>query len=183
MNRKKLTVKYHLKDGNAKLQEVCKGFFLTTLGYKTTNDRFVHYTLNNTKKGDIGSPSDQRGKQPSKNKGPHEEIIQHIETFHPTDSHYRREHAPNVRYLPSDVNVVLMHGDFIKKHPEFKGRVSYDLYRRIVSEQQISFALLGHEECEKCEEFKLHGHKKDGLEATCDVCKVWETHQDLFVAV
>lgn len=75
-----------------------------------------------------------------------------------------------------------MRGDFIKKHPEFKGWVSYDLYRRIVSEQYISFALLGHEEFEKCEEFKLHGHKKDDLEATSDVCKVWETHQDLFVA-
>lgn len=63
-------------------------FSYATLGYKTTNDRFVHYTLNNTKKGGIGSPTDERGKQPSKNKGPHEEINQHIETFHPTISHY-----------------------------------------------------------------------------------------------
>ena len=42
----------------------------------------------------------------------------HVETFGPCISHYRREHAPNKRYLPSDVTIDLMHKDFKLKHPE-----------------------------------------------------------------
>jgi len=54
-------------------------------------------------------------------------INEHIESFHPTISHYRREHAPNVRYLPSDVNIVMIYQDFIIKHPN--QNISYKLYR------------------------------------------------------
>lgn len=180
--RRKLSIKYRFKDVNDQEHEVCKKFFLTTLGYKPNNDRFVHYTLTNTSQGNITPPPDRRGKQPSKNKGPQQEIIMHIESFHPIISHYRREHAPNVRYLPSDVNIVLMHGDFLQKFPEYKNRVSYDLYRRIVKEQHISFAQLGHEECEKCEKFSLHDHTKDALDPNCETCVKWEQHHDLVVA-
>lgn len=179
--RRSLSIKYYLKDDNDVPYKVCKGFFLTTLGYKKTNDRFVHYTLTNTPKGVLTPLRDKRGKQPSTRKGPHDKIIQHIESFHPTISHYRREHAPNVRYLPSDINIVLMHNDFLEKFPEFKGSVSYDLYRRIVAEQHVSFAQLGHEECEKCEQFALHEHKKESLDPTCDNCQQWKIHNELVI--
>lgn len=179
--RRSLSIKYYLKDDDDTSHEVCKSFFLTTLGYKKNNDRFVHYTLTNTPKGALTPPSDKRGKQPSKNKGPLDQIIQHIETFQPTISHYRREHAPNVRYLPGNVNIVLMHNDFLQKYPVFKGRVSYDLYRRTVKEQHISFAQLGHEECEKCEEFKLHGHTKENFIEGCNQCEMFKIHNELFI--
>ena len=39
-----------------------------------------------------------------------------IEGFHPTTSHYRREHAPNRRYLPSDINTAFMHKDFLENN-------------------------------------------------------------------
>lgn len=117
-----------------------------------------------------------RGRQPSVNKGPHEVIINHIETFNP---HYRREHAPLTRYLPSDLDITLMHGDFIAKHPNFKSCVSHELYRRILKEQQISFARLGHEECEACETFTLHDHNKDNLDDTCEICNSWKFYDKL----
>ncbi|KAK9736201.1 hypothetical protein QE152_g12718 [Popillia japonica] len=172
--RRSLSIRYYLKDASDIRHEVSKSF--TTLGFKKTNDRFVHYTLTSTPTGALTPPSDRRGKQPSVNKGPNEKIIQHIESFHLMISHYRREHAPNVRYLPGDINIALMHSDFLDKSPEFKGRVSYDLYDK---EQHISFAQLGHEECEKCEQFTLHGHKQENLDPTCDICEQWNIHNEL----
>ncbi|KAF0712469.1 Uncharacterized protein FWK35_00029263, partial [Aphis craccivora] len=89
-------------------------------------------------------------------------VSEHIETYHPTISHYRREHAPNTRYLPSNINVTMMHQDFIEKYPEHS--ISYDFYKG----KKISLANLGHEECESCEKFKLHGHNKESIEEDCD---------------
>lgn len=43
---------------------------------------------------------------------------------------------------------------------------------------RISFALLGHEECEDCEGFKLHGHLEENLQPDCEQCQIWKTHID-----
>ena len=42
----------------------------------------------------------------------------------------------------------------------------------------ISFATLGQEECDKCEEFRLHNpqHRSDSLSDGCDVCQNWNKH-------
>jgi len=40
--------------------------------------------------------------------------MDHIESFNPTISHYHREHAPNIRYLPTDVTITFMHQHFIE---------------------------------------------------------------------
>lgn len=71
----------------------------------------------------------------------------HINSFNPCISHYRREHAPNRLYLPSDVTITMMHKQFNIKYPQFK--VSFELYRTVVKDMNISFARLGHEECEQ----------------------------------
>lgn len=57
----------------------------------------------------------------------------HIELFHPTISHYRLEHAPNIRYLPSDINIKLMHEDFNEKCPDIQ--ISYEFYRLKLKEK------------------------------------------------
>lgn len=73
--------------------------------------------------------------------------MDHIETFNPTISHYRREHAPNVRYLPSDVTITFIYQHFIKKFPESdRNYILYEYYRCKVKEKNISFAQLGHEQ-------------------------------------
>ena len=36
-------------------------------------------------------------------------IIDHIESYHPSVSHYRRKHAPLRRYLPSRMTVAEIH--------------------------------------------------------------------------
>lgn len=89
--------------------------------------------------------------------------------------YYRRSHAPNMRYLPSELTK-LMHKDFLKKHPEHE--ISYETYRSIVAGMNISFTKLGHEECEVCEKFMLHNpnHNKENLNNDCDECKNWSIH-------
>ena len=93
---RKNSFSYFLMTESGKLLEVCKGFFLTTLGFKPTNDRFVHDTLKVQDKSTILPVfNDGRGKAPSVKRSPWELVDEHIESFHPVISHYRREHAPN----------------------------------------------------------------------------------------
>lgn len=66
-----------------------------------------------------------RGKLRIKNVIEGDEINAHIESFNPQITHYRRERAPNRLYLPSDINMVLMHNDFKEKHPQIN--VSYNI--------------------------------------------------------
>ena len=145
-SRRGKTVNYFMKtETDSTPVAVCKVFFLSTLGFKPTNDCFVHQALKGVSSGSITPKSDGRGKTPAKNKIEREIIRTHIESFHPCISHYRREHAPNMRYLPSDISINSMYDDFKLRH----GRTcSYDLYRMVVKEMRISFTKLGHEECE-----------------------------------
>ncbi|XP_050306918.1 uncharacterized protein LOC126743745 [Anthonomus grandis grandis] len=93
-------------------------------------------------------------------------------------SHYRREHAPLRKYLPSDITITQMHKYFIEKHNNVD--CSYYTYRAFVRDRmKISFAKLGHEECEQCEVFGQHDltHTKNSLDLDkCDICKKWNAH-------
>jgi hypothetical protein len=69
-----------------------------------------------------------------------------------------------------------MHNDFTDKHTDII--CSYDLYRKVVKEMNISFTKLGNEECEQCEEFSIHNvsHSKENFSAACDICQKWQKH-------
>ncbi|KAG5875801.1 hypothetical protein JTB14_016817 [Gonioctena quinquepunctata] len=98
----------------------------------------------------------------SKKKIDYDSVDDRIESFQPFISHYRREHAPNRRYLPSDISISVMFEKFKSQYPEMK--VSYEAYRSRIEAKNISFASLGHEECEQCGEFNLHDHQKQYLQ-------------------
>lgn len=150
------------------------------MGYKRSNDWAIQSFLIKKEQSTINNLSqprpDGRGRRSSEKKIDTKFIEEHIESFHPTISHYRREHAPNRRYLPSDINATFMHKDFLEKYPQ--NMCSYEVYRKVIKQKNISFAQLGHEECELCEEFKLHNpqHKSETLEPDCEECKKWNTH-------
>lgn len=150
-------------------------FFLQTLGYKATNDRIIQNVLT-TAVNHITPKRDMRGKKSPPFKCDRSKLRLHIMSFRPSISHYRREHAPKRRYLPSDVCVALMHTDFKEKHPDIK--CSYDVYRTAVKELNISFTKLGHEECELCESFNEHEHTKETLDADCGMCNLYISHID-----
>lgn len=173
--RKKVSYSYSLKDVLGTKYGVCKTFFLTTLGYKSSNDKTLHTALANSND-TVAPPVDKRLGATPHNKIESTPINEHIMSFEPSISHYRREHAPNRLYLPSDLTISAMHKDFLEKNPSCK--VSYDKYREVVAELNISFVKLGHEECEDCEEFRLHDdtHTKENLKEDCLGCTKWKSH-------
>lgn len=158
---------------------VCKTFFLTTLGFHPKNDKVIFNVLHTdvplSDNIQLQPAKDGRGKASPPSKIDRSKILEHIERFNPTISHYRREHAPNVRYLPNDLTITMMYHFFKEEFPNFK--VSYETYRKILSEENIHFTKLGHEECEICEIHKFHlsDHSKE-LDDTCDECKKWLIH-------
>lgn len=169
--RRSTTNHYCFKNDQGKCVRVCKTFFLTTLGYRKSNDKILQ---NLCKETNISPSSDKRKGREPKNKLDHTVIQKHIESFEPTIAHYRREHAPNRRYLPSDLTVTQMHTDFIRNYPGFK--CSYELYRSEVAKLNISFVKLGHEECEMCEHFNIHPHNKENMQHNCEDCQKWQVH-------
>ncbi|CAH1998862.1 unnamed protein product [Acanthoscelides obtectus] len=169
-SKKNKTFTYFLKDSSGTTRRVCKIFFLTTLGYKKTNDWIIHSVwANANSKNQLQNDLDRRGRHPPPNKLSNKIIESHIDSFNPSVSHYRRVHAPNRLYLPSDLNVTLMFEDYKKRYPDYI--CSYEKYRKILKAKNISFAKLGNEECELCESYHMHNseHKAESLSDDCEM--------------
>lgn len=166
------------KDDDTKV-EVCKIFFLTTLGFNKTNDKVLYNSISDE------NLIDARGKHTKTLAYDRDVLKQHVESFNPLEPHYRREHAPNRRYLPTDVTIRFMHKDFCEKHPQ--DPVSYELYRQHVKNMNIGFTLLGNEECETCESYKLHKKEtshdiEENILENCEKCTPFVLHHKKYVA-
>ncbi|KAL0159857.1 hypothetical protein M9458_043582 [Cirrhinus mrigala] len=144
-SRRNKTFKYHLNNSLGQPQDVCKTFYLTTLGYHPKNDSVIVSVTSNMSS--AVPPQDRRGRHPPANKIDLSPIHKHIESFNPTVSDCKCEHASSRRYLPSNVNVVKMYKDFKAKHAS---ACSYETYRRAIRDMNISFRKLHAEECRKC---------------------------------
>lgn len=173
-----ITYKYHLNIGE-KIYEVCKVFFLGTLGYDKKNDRRVLAVM----KKSILEQNDKRDGRNLTNSHAIDRtlITAHIESFNPCVHHYRRVHAPNKRYLPSDLTINDMYQNFKDTYSDFK--CSLETYRdHLSNNMNISFAKLGHEQCETCETFNLHNpdHVKDTC-SECEICNTYAQHKTKYL--
>ena len=169
------TRSYTLTDESGSEQTVCKLFFLHTLGYK--NDKVITVTMSSAALGRVAVSPDKRGRHaPPHKMSPEvrERIVQHVESYRPCVSHYRREHAPNRRYLPSEISIKSMYDDFKSTHSLDK--CSYETYCKIVAELGISFTKLGEEQCDVCLLHDLHLPCKDAQ--ACEACAEWQQHID-----
>lgn len=168
---------FTLQKNDGTVRQVCKIFFLTTLGFNRNNDLILTTCL------DTEKDTDKRGKHTKKPAFNRDLLNQHVESFNPSAPHYRREHAPNRRYLPNDININFMYKDFCSKNPESK--LSYDLYRSHLKSMNISFTRLGNEECEQCESYKHHTKEtshdvRKQCFPDCDTCLAWAKHHDRY---
>ena len=174
------TYEYYLPVKNEPIR-VCKTFFLTTLGYKPNNDSALKRVLQTADPITLKPAADNRGKKLSSTSVElKNEIMYHIESYNPCVSHYRRLHAPNKRYLPSELTITDMHKDFKIKNPEFQ--ISYECYRLVVAEMNISFALLGHEECESCEKYKIHTKSDPCGDNNCEIYSYYFIHKEKYTS-
>ncbi|KAL5239059.1 hypothetical protein ACI65C_006469 [Semiaphis heraclei] len=114
LTNRKNALKFYITDDQGIKIQVCKPFFLTTLGFKKTNDRVLDI-LRHYPNGQVEAPDDLRGKKPTK--------------------------------------------------------------KNQVSKKNISFTVLGHEECEVCESLKIHEHAKDNLVEDCEICQTYSVHK------
>lgn len=124
--------------------------------------------------GPLAPPEDKRGRHEPANKLDMAPLIQHIGSFHPSASHYRREHAPLRWYLPGDITMKLMFSDFIEKG----NRCSCETYRKAVKSLNISFTKLGEEECECCLLQHQHvraDHQGEAVQ-NCEQCDRRQNH-------
>lgn len=82
------TVTYFLSNESGEKVTVCKIFFSTTLGFKRKNDKVLRNALKYAQEQEL---KDMRGSNPNPKKIDNKPIIDHINSFHPTISHYRRK--------------------------------------------------------------------------------------------
>lgn len=137
---------------------MCKKFFLCTLGL--TSDKSVRTVLNAVAQSDrsvhLASPPSKWGKHAPANKFPAEfkaDVTAHILSYRPAVSHYTLAHAPNRRYLPSELNITSMYDDFITKQKQAKSQVcSYRYYYEIFRSMNISFGYPCQDKCTTCTE-------------------------------
>ncbi len=136
----------------------------------------THKLGTSTEIGSATAAKDRRGTHPNKKKVNKNPIIEHIRSFNPAIGHYRRAHAPNRLYLPSDVtNIKLMHDDYLTTDST---KCGYEVYRKEVKKLNISFAVLGNEECEQCMTAGVHeteNHSGKSLDS-CKECQKQEVH-------
>ena len=118
---RKFSYEYYLKNGKGEKLQVCQQFLLHTLGLKSNKKLF--YFFQHVSPGDMTSPEDRGGKQPTANKisGATINLINdHILAHNPAISHYRREHAPNKLYITLEMNATIMYKDFCEINPQSK---------------------------------------------------------------
>ena len=129
--------------------KVCAVFWRQTLGYKY--DTIVTKMFNSMSPTKIKPPNDWRGKHTPKHAMTQEYLIaKHIESFHPSISHYRRSHAPLRRYVAPELSIPIMYGYFRESHPHIKCNEAN--YRRLIKKKNISLCKLGDE----CDAHLLH---------------------------
>lgn len=160
---------------NNKSLQVCRTFFLNSLGY--TNDSVITELSSAIKRGPLcDSVKENRGIH-SKQKVNKELIKTHIESYNPCVSHYRRYNAPNIRYLPRNLSVSLMVRDFNQKNPNNKcGR---ETYRKTLKEMSISLNLPKSDSCADCSLYEIQKKEAErkGEALSEELVQTWELHK------
>lgn len=137
--------------------------------------------VDDTEDNGVAGPSVKRGKY-VRSSEKRDSVETHIAKFNPTVSHYRRAHAPNRRYLPSDLTVREMHRNYMETHDT---GVTYEFYCRTLKDMNISIVKLGHEQCETCvsaiQHEKTSGHSKEAAQTNdmCTICEQYRNHLQL----
>ena len=157
---KSVSFKYTLKGEHLPCHEVCKTFFLSTLGFSPKNDSIITKTF---KKAEAEDVQDDRGKH-SKHRTDEESVKRFIERYHPGVSHYGREKTPHRRYLPCDLTLTDMHKEYVSTH----GELSYIKFYKVFKSMRISIASLGSEESDICEKHRHHKETCSCIEI-CDI--------------
>ena len=112
--RRTCTRNYFLDNSDGNTVAVCQTFFLGTLGY--TNDCNISTVFKKLSTQSLIPSPDQRGRKfPATKKEAtlFKKVTDHILSFNPSISHYRRKHAPKRLYISPEFNIQGMYDDFV----------------------------------------------------------------------
>ncbi|CAK1588934.1 unnamed protein product [Parnassius mnemosyne] len=137
---------FSLPNKDNELIPVCRNFFLATLAYKT--DGVITELSKSIKKGILNASASKENRGGNRRKVDGSIITEHIMSFQPTVSHYRRHNAPFTKYLPRHLTLQQMYKDFKQKNPNFKCGV--ELYRQNIKKLKISFHMPKGDSCVEC---------------------------------
>ena len=141
--------------------------FMNTLGYPAGKFLTVPLTSNDTdcRKGKHDHSYHQVSDKDEKF------MEDHINSYEPGISHYHRKHAPHVLYTDPSVIIIDMY-DAYKKKCELKDHkvLSLSTCTRNFKSINISFAKLGHEECDVCIKYDEHSCLSVSIETKCACC-------------
>lgn len=153
---RQFSYEYYFEIEGKKLK-VCKKCFVLTIG--ETNS-FVEECLKKKQKsavpGIIPSQS-KRGSAPSANKHDTETrdlVKKHINSFPRYESHYTRKQTAK-QYLPSHLNVSLMHNLYMEDTEYGANKVSRTVYSEIFHQMNLSFKQPKLDTCSKCDQLHL----------------------------
>lgn len=137
---------YMLPDTCKNEVQICKTTLLNILGY--TNDSVITELVKNMNSDFcLSSVTKYRGKQNIKKCKSKDIIIDHIRSYNPAVSHYRRLNSPNVMYLPSGLTVKAMYDNFCLTYKDY---CSQEFYRTVIKELNISLRNSSIDKCEDC---------------------------------
>ncbi|XP_062557222.1 uncharacterized protein LOC134222094 [Armigeres subalbatus] len=158
-------------------------FFLNTLGYGEHCGNIVYRMIDDTEDDEEAEPSTLKRGKYERSSDLRNSVKAHIAKYNSCISHYRRVHAPNRLYLPTDLSIIKMHKNYNETH---EPGVSYQFYGRTLKSLNIAMVKLGHEECETCISAKLHqktlGHSIEDLASSksCAICRDFKEHRRLY---
>ncbi|XP_039293093.1 uncharacterized protein LOC120353433 isoform X1 [Nilaparvata lugens] len=135
---------------------VCKQFFLKTLA--VSDGRMTRAVKKIRENNDPGI--DNRGHHSPANKTSEiqeKAVCDHISSFPSYQSHYTREHNPNRRFLPTNINVTIMYNLYKERCiEENQDPVSLNVYRRIFNNKfNLHFHAPLKDTCNKCDALKF----------------------------
>ena len=157
--------------------------FLSTLGRKTDGIVTELRKRRNSSFSNFVSPiNDNRGRQPCLKTADKDDIIQHINSYHPCVTHYMQKNAPNRRYINPDLTVSDMYKDYNEKATI---QVCYNTYRTVFNQQNIGFSQPSVDECPICLSNKDHMREilMDELHDSqiCESCQLYDAHKKKYV--
>ena len=140
--------------------------------------QLITVALNNCEKGEMACAKGNYNHQKSHgiSEADLKFIEEHVkEKYQPGISHYRRSHAPHRLYVDPSLTVKDMYNSYktacISETPP-KVAVSKSTFAKQLNCLNISFAKLGHEECDSCLKYKHH----ECTGNNCVECKAYTDH-------
>ncbi|XP_074027344.1 uncharacterized protein [Leptinotarsa decemlineata] len=148
---------------------VCRLTFLNTLGY--SSDSVITELVHAMKASPCGDQVKERRRGIHRPEVDRDVKRNHIKSFKPCGSHYRRKNASDVRYLPRDLTIEIMYHDFVLKHPNI---CKVEVYRQVMKKMNISFRQPKSDACEECSSLRiiLENEDSENIQNKFDVHRV-----------